>query len=306
MNSPIFGRLEPVSVRNAWAHEAADFTPWLALNLDRLSEALGIPLELERTEVAVGRYSADIFARNPRDGSTVLIENQLEYSDHTHLGQIMTYLTGLEAQTIVWIAPEFREEHRSAIRWLNEHTVDPFAFFAVRVRVVRIGDSAMAPLFEVLEQPNGWDRKLQDTIREAREASPVVATRRAFWARYVERHPEAADDVKAGGGAAIWRAVPGSRLVVSQYKSAGQVGIFVRGVRGDPDEAAVTMLADQLASLEVQLGVQAGQGRFAFLKTYPLDTDDPETLRAAGDWLASETNRYVAILTEALEATDSG
>ena len=97
-------------------------------------------------------YSADILATYPADGSRVIIENQLESTDHTHLGQIMTYLAGLEAKTVVWIARDFRGPHLSAIRWLNTHTTDEFAFFAIKLRVVQIGDnsSIVAPLFEVV------------------------------------------------------------------------------------------------------------------------------------------------------------
>ncbi|TNF12951.1 MAG: hypothetical protein EP320_10210 [Rhodobacteraceae bacterium] len=155
-----FGRLVDLPLRDAWKHEAHQFTPWLAENIDHLSEAIGIPLELTGTEVAVESFSADILARNPMDDSVVLIENQLEQTDHTHLGQIMTYLAGLEAQTVVWIAPAFREPHLSAIRWLNEHTSDGFSFFAIKARVVRIGDSPYAPIFEVVEKPDLWQRKL--------------------------------------------------------------------------------------------------------------------------------------------------
>lgn len=118
-------------MREAWPNEATDFTPWLAENLHRLSQVIGVPLELEGTEVAVEGYSADILAKYPADDSRVIIENQLEYTDHTHLGQIMTYLAGLDAKTVVWIAREFRGPHLSAVRWLNTHTTDEFAFFAV-------------------------------------------------------------------------------------------------------------------------------------------------------------------------------
>lgn len=156
-----FGRLQDLPLREAWKHEAHEFTPWMAENIDHLSEAIGIPLELAGTEVAVESFSADILARNSRDESIVLIENQLEQTDHTHLGQIMTYLAGLEAQTVVWIAPAFRTPHLSAIRWLNEHTADGFSFFAVKARVVRIGDSPLAPIFEVVEEPDEWVRKLK-------------------------------------------------------------------------------------------------------------------------------------------------
>ena len=125
MATPEFGTLETVDLREAWPHEAHNFTPWLADNLDRLSDAIGIPLEPEGTEVQVEQFSADIFARNPQDDSFVLIENQLEASDHTHLGQILTYLAGLEARTVIWVARDFQEAHLSAIRWLNENTTDP-------------------------------------------------------------------------------------------------------------------------------------------------------------------------------------
>ena len=140
-----FGRLEPVDLRTAWKHEALNFTPWLAENLDRLSHAVGIEMNLEDTEVQIGRFSADILARNAQDESLVLIENQLEWSDHTHLGQILTYLAGLQAQSVTWVASGFEEAHLSAIRWLNEHTAEPFAFFAVRVGVVRTGASPWRP-----------------------------------------------------------------------------------------------------------------------------------------------------------------
>lgn len=123
-----FGELKDVDLRTAWPDEAGDFTPWLADNLERLSRVIGIPLETEGTEVAVEGFAADILAVSPMNNSKVLIENQLEITDHRHLGQILTYRAGLEAQTIVWVARQFHEAHLSAIRWLNEHTDEPFAF----------------------------------------------------------------------------------------------------------------------------------------------------------------------------------
>lgn len=167
-----FGLLEDLPLRDAWKHEAHQFTPWLADNIDHLSNAIGIPLELSDTEVPVETFSADIVARNPMDDSVVLIENQLETTDHKHLGQIMTYLAGLEAQTVVWIAPAFREPHLSAVRWLNEHTADGFSFFAIKARVVRIGDSPFAPIFEVVEEPDKWVRQLQTKLDRA-DLKPV-------------------------------------------------------------------------------------------------------------------------------------
>ena len=123
------GKLKNVNLREAWSHEALDFTPWLADNLEYLSNEIGIQLELEGQEVKVESFSADIIARDPQNDRRILIENQLEQTDHTHLGQILTYLAGLEAEVIIWVASSFRESHISAVKWLNENTVEPFAFF---------------------------------------------------------------------------------------------------------------------------------------------------------------------------------
>ena len=183
-----FGELKGVDLRQAWPHEANNFTPWLAKNLDKLTQVIGIPMELVQTEQPVEQFSADIVARNLIDESRVLIENQLEWTDHTHLGQVLTYLAGTEAHTIIWIAREFTNPHLSALRWLNEHTVDPYAFFAVRVKVVQIGDSPLAPLFEVLERPNDWDRQIR-VERESGELNELQQYRRDFWEFYNQSYP---------------------------------------------------------------------------------------------------------------------
>ncbi len=230
--SLLFGALEEVPLREAWAHEAHVFTPWLAENLDRLGEAIGLRLEFIGREVNVGRYIADILARTVVDDQIVLIENQLERSDHNHLGQIMTYLAGTEAKIIVWAASDFCEEHLSAIRWLNQHSQDEFSFFAVKVRVVRIGQSPLAPLFEVLEKPNSWDRSIQHEVRSKSEDSDRARIRRAFWNRYSEIYPSMADAKSRAGNSARWREVPNRPVVISRYKAATDVGIFLRGRGG--------------------------------------------------------------------------
>ena len=195
--TPEFGNLEILDLREAWPHEAHNFTPWLADNLDRLSEAIGIPLEPEGTEVQVEQFSADIFARNTLDDSLVLIENQLEGSDHTHLGQILTYLAGLEARTVIWVARDFQEAHLSAIRWLNENTTDSFNFFAIQVMVARIGNSPLAPIFNVQEQPNQWDRQIRAASQEKRgDLTTLGQFRSEFWTYYANRYPD--DGVRQG------------------------------------------------------------------------------------------------------------
>ena len=144
-SSSRFGSLTPVPLREAWAHEAHAFTPWLIDNIDQLADAVGIPLEVLRTEATIDGFQADILARNGADGSFVIIENQLQSSDNVHLGQLLTYFAGHKARTAIWIAADFKDAHLSVLRWANASAGAPFAFFAVRLNVVRIGASPFAP-----------------------------------------------------------------------------------------------------------------------------------------------------------------
>lgn len=140
-------RLKRVELRDVWESEPSDFTPWLAeeANLQLLSDTIGIELELEGQEQNVGPFRADIVCKDTTDGSLVLIENQLEKTDHTHLGQLMTYAAGLDAVSIVWIAERFTEEHRAALDWLNENTNEKIGFFGLEIELWRIGNSPIAP-----------------------------------------------------------------------------------------------------------------------------------------------------------------
>lgn len=170
-----FGRLNRKgNLREIWEREASDFTPWLARaeNLELLGDALYLEqLTLEATEHDVGRFSADIVARDA-DG-LVLIENQIEATDHRHLGQILTYLAGLEeAATVVWIAQKFLEEHRAAIDWLNANTVERYSFFGIEIEVFQINDSALAPHFNVVAKPNDWSRGVGSRLKSIESAAP--------------------------------------------------------------------------------------------------------------------------------------
>ncbi len=248
---PEFGKLSQVDLREAWAHEAHDFTPWLAEHLDELSEAVGIAMEAEDTEVAVESFSADILARNPHDDTRILIENQLEKTDHAHLGQIMTYLAGLEAKIIIWVAADFREPHLSALRWLNENTPTPFAFFAVQVRVVRIADSPMAPIFEVVERPNQWERHLHAEANP--ETSQTNKNKEAFWKYYIEQYPE---EEKYGlpTSSSRWHTFPNSGLVVSIYAGVKKSGLFIRGKMSVSSIEVGEILSPHREALDTILG----------------------------------------------------
>ncbi|MBV7377368.1 DUF4268 domain-containing protein [Maritimibacter dapengensis] len=172
------GRLERVDLRDIWRTEAQDFTPWLARedNLALLSETLAIELELEAVERNVGPFRADILCKDTSSDNWVLVENQLERTDHTHLGQLMTYAAGLDAVTIVWIAAKIADEHRAAMDWLNEITKSEVRFFALEVELWKIGDSHAAPKFNVVSSPNDWSRSSAQG-RQAIETGELSDTR---------------------------------------------------------------------------------------------------------------------------------
>lgn len=155
-NSLRLGRLQRVDLRTIWDHEATSFTPWLAKpdNLSLLADAIGAELSVEAQEQGVGPFRADILCKDMTTERWVLIENQIERTDHGHLGQLITYAAGLHAVTIVWIAARFTEEHRAALDWLNEVTSEEVSFFGLEVELWRIGDSPAAPKFNVVSKPN--------------------------------------------------------------------------------------------------------------------------------------------------------
>jgi Domain of unknown function (DUF4268) len=180
------GKLETVPLRDVWPHEGTDFTPWLAEaeNLAMLGEALELgPLQLQGTEERVGNFFIDILARD-LDDKVVVIENQFGDTNHTHLGQIMTYVGGQDGPaTVVWIAEKIRPEHRAAVDWLNRNTHKDFNFFAVEVEALRIGDSLPAPWFNVVAKPNDWTR---DVARLTRSADAPLDDRAKAYTAYWE------------------------------------------------------------------------------------------------------------------------
>ena len=159
------GRLEQVEVRNVWTNEALEFTPWLAQpeNLEVLGETLGLSLETESVEKEVGSFRADIVCTDTANESVVLIENQLDRTDHAHLGQLLTYGAGLQAVTVIWLATQVKDEHRAALDWLNTITPDDFGFFGVEIELWKIGNSSVAPRFNIVSKPNDWSRSVAST-----------------------------------------------------------------------------------------------------------------------------------------------
>ncbi len=180
-----FGRLIPVDLRDAWTREDTHFTPWLARaeNLALLGQAVGLELELEGQEQNVGPFRADILCKDTADGSLVLIENQIERTDHTHLGQVITYAAGLDAVSVIWIAKRFTDEHRAALDWLNEVSHDKIRFFGLEVELWRIGDSAPAPKFNIIARPNAWSRTIRESTGGA--STEHQSFRLEFWSSFL-------------------------------------------------------------------------------------------------------------------------
>lgn len=176
-------RLEEVELREIWDTEAQDFTPWLAEedNLTLLGETLGMELELEAQEIKVGDFRADILCKN-KDGARVLIENQLEETDHSHLGQILTYAAGLDVHTVIWIAKKFKDDHRAALDKLNEITDRQFRYFGIEIKVWQIGDSAHAPQFHIISSPNNWSRNTHSTV--TKNLSETESQRYKYWTEF--------------------------------------------------------------------------------------------------------------------------
>ncbi len=164
--------LAKLPVRDIWKHEAHDFTTWLAKeeNLATLTQELDIDLYNTQTEAAVGRFNVDILAEDEQ-GNSVIIENQLEASDHDHLGKLITYAAGLDAKTAIWIVDEPREEHTSAISWLNDNTSEEANFFLIQLEVWKIDNSRPAPRFNVISKPNGWTKAARQSKGASKELS---------------------------------------------------------------------------------------------------------------------------------------
>ncbi|MGE5336002.1 MAG: DUF4268 domain-containing protein [Nitrososphaerota archaeon] len=186
------GSLRRVDPATLWHHEAHDFTPWLLENEEGLAEALGIELELEEAEHRVGAFSLDIVGRDATNDTILIVENQLGGTDHSHLGQILTYAAGTGASTIVWIATAFREEHRQALDWLNEETGPDTHFFGIEIEAFRIGDSRPAPHFKLVAQPNEWQKVVRGAA-QGQKASGRSALYVEFWKKLLvelgEREP---------------------------------------------------------------------------------------------------------------------
>ena len=181
------GKLTEVDVRDLWKHEQYDFSEWLAkpTNNEYLNEILGLTLSDVDKEVYVGPYRCDLVAKDETSGITVIVENQLEATNHDHLGKIITYASGLDASVIVWIVKDAKEEHRAAIEWLNNYTTKDINFFLIEIHAYKIGESDPAPKFEVVEKPNDFVKRSKTKYTDG-ELNQSQSERLMFWEQFNE------------------------------------------------------------------------------------------------------------------------
>jgi len=182
----VLGKLEKCRVRDVWSKES-DFSDWLfeKKNIDLLTETLGLDeIQTNQREDNIGSFSSDITGETIASGKGVVIENQLEQSNHDHLGKIITYGAGKDAEVIIWIVEKAREEHASAIAWLNSNLVPGKGFFLVEIELWKIGGSEMAPKFNIVEKPNEW-AKVEKSSR-VDEESLGAKLRLSFWQEFID------------------------------------------------------------------------------------------------------------------------
>ena len=172
------GTLKKITdLRSIWPHEALNFTPWVAENVDLLADAVGLDITVDETESSVGDFNVDIYASETGTDRKIIIENQLEDTDHDHLGKLITYASGKGADVVIWVVKHAREEHKAAVEWLNNHTDDKIGFFLCEIKLFQIGDSQIAPAFTVVERPNDWTKE----IRKTASANSTQQQRLEYW-----------------------------------------------------------------------------------------------------------------------------
>lgn len=179
------GQLKEIKdLREVWPHEALDFTPWLAeeCNLASLADAVGLEITVDETESKVGDFNVDIYARETSTDRRIIIENQLEDTNHDHLGKLITYASGKGADIVIWIVKRAREEHRAAIEWLNNHTDENISFFLIEIKLYKIGNSDPAVKFEIVEKPNNWTKE----VKKQTATAPAQQFRLEYWTAFNE------------------------------------------------------------------------------------------------------------------------
>ena len=305
-------RLEQVELREVWPNEAADFTPWLAeeKNLNLLAETLDLELELEDQEISVGDFQADILCKNEDDRLWVVIENQLEETNHSHLGQILTYAAGLDAHTVIWIAKKFRDEHRAALDRQNEITDDRFLYFGVEIKVGwKIGNSNPAPQFEIVSKPNDWSPSISSPSPNDWKAKFWFKLNEHFGEtnlNYTIRIPGSKNTVDFGIGNPSEFSLQ-ARL--SQQKKRIGVRLYLKSENA---EAYFHLLKEQQEDIETKVGEELEweelpRRKASAVALYQKGNTDPKNeddWKNQHEWIASKLTKFDEVFRERLQELD--
>ncbi len=311
------GTLKRIDAREVWTDEARGFTPWLKQNIGILGAALGMDLDLVEAEVAVGPFACDLVAKDVASNRWVVIENQLEATDHGHLGQLMTYGAGIGAAVFVWIAPKFRDEHRAALDWLNEHSDEDSAFFGIEVEVVVIDDSTRAaPNFKLVASPNEWSKDQRVANRPVTEKG---AAYEAFFQRlllsYKARHPHETSVSKSTKQS--WLALSIGRAGFQTGWAFGgdrrfRIELYVDGGNQTVNKAQFDALKSHREEIEQKLGHGLEWDRLdskracrisSYYEQHPLTVmDDDAVLLPMIEWTVGETKKLRDIFRPYIQA----
>ena len=310
MNKPKLGRLKKAGLRDAWASESGDFTPWLAQaeNLELLGEAIGIGLECTAQEKGVGPFRADLLCKDTATQHWVLIENQLERTDHSHLGQLLTYAAGLEAVTIVWVAEQFTEEHRAALDWLNEHTAEKINFFGLEIELWQIDDSPPAPKFNVVCKPNEWTRYISEAAKsiDPDELGGRPQIQYQYWSEFlVVLRARTKVEESRSPQARAWMTFPvgrsGFRLWTEIYLGENAIGVGLNISKSGGDHFRT--LREMSQKLEQELGFplewdeKAGRDQNYVGIYHECDPNDRKDWPEQHIWLAEKLARLQRVLS---------
>lgn len=302
------GKLVKVPLREVWPHEAIDFTPWLLGNPDYLAEVLGVELELTTREHGVGPFSLDLIGKDLSNNSVIIVENQLEKTNHDHLGKLITYAANTDAVTVVWIAKEFTEEHRQAIDFLNELSGDSGKgrFYGIEVGAVRIGNSEPAAQLKVVAQPNDTHASQAGVVRDALEPTGRRLIYRDFWKKFID----VANEIRPGltnlkaGQAQNWLDVNQTRgrlarvSLVFNRNSRANVQLYIDNGDSEDNRELFAYLSNRRTQIESETN-------------FPLSWESPEGKRMCrivaympGEWDVSMADRHDELIRWFIEFSE--
>jgi hypothetical protein len=307
------GTLKKIDLREAWKHEANDFTKWLAeeQNLSLLADEIGFELKLVQVEAEVGDFSADILAEEQNTSRKIIIENQLEATDHNHLGQIITYASGYNAGVIVWVVRDVREEHRHAIDWLNEHTDETIEFFLVKIELWQIGDSQFAPKFDIIYKPNDWAKTVKGGTGGNQELTETRLKQLEFWTAFRDYAQQQQTKLR------FQKPQPQNWIVLGLgFGGTAYLSLTLSSREGDlgvelyiPDNKVLfEQLLARKADIEQNLGETANfmalpEKKASRVKvTMPGEFTDKEQWNSYFKWLLREADKFASVFPKHLKA----